>query len=154
MNGTGVAAALLSVALLSGCASTGYGSNETIGTLGGAVAGGALGSMVGGGSGRVAAIAGGALLGGFLGNQVGARLDEGDRLRAERAQLEALEYGRSARWGSPAGRAYGEVSVGPSYSYGYGGQCREYTSTVYVDGRPEIARGLACRQSDGTWRPS
>jgi outer membrane lipoprotein SlyB len=39
-----------------------------VGTVGGAVAGGALGNMAGGGSGRIAATIGGAILGGIVGN--------------------------------------------------------------------------------------
>ena len=31
--------------------------------------------------------------------------------------------------------------------------CREYTTDVIIDGRPQQMRGKACRQSDGTWRP-
>lgn len=29
--------------------------------------------------------------------------------------------------------------------------CREYTSTVMVDGRPQPAHGVACLEPDGTW---
>ena len=25
--------------------------------------------------------------------------------------------------------------------------------TVYIDGKPEVARGTACKQPDGSWRP-
>jgi hypothetical protein len=32
------------------------------------------------------------------------------------------------------------------------GECREFESTVIVDGQPRLARGLACPQPDGTWR--
>ena len=39
-----------------------------LGTVGGAVAGGALGNMAGGGAGRIAATIGGAILGGIVGN--------------------------------------------------------------------------------------
>lgn len=30
--------------------------------------------------------------------------------------------------------------------------CREYTTTVYVNGRPAQTYGTACLQPDGTWR--
>jgi surface antigen len=30
--------------------------------------------------------------------------------------------------------------------------CREFTHTIYVDGEPQVARGTACRQEDGSWR--
>src|SRR5690606_37094382 len=55
------------------------------GTLGGAAAGGALGSLIGGGKGRTAAIVGGALLGGAVGNQVVDKPVE----QQQRAQAEA-----------------------------------------------------------------
>ena len=29
--------------------------------------------------------------------------------------------------------------------------CREFTHTVYIDGRPQAMRGTACRNPDGTW---
>ncbi len=32
-----------------------------------------------------------------------------------------------------------------------GAPCREYTETVYIDGKPQAARGTACRNPDGTW---
>lgn len=32
------------------------------------------------------------------------------------------------------------------------GECREFQSTVIVDGQPLPARGLACPQPDGSWR--
>jgi hypothetical protein len=32
------------------------------------------------------------------------------------------------------------------------GECREFESTVIVDGQQRLARGLACPQPDGSWR--
>jgi surface antigen len=29
--------------------------------------------------------------------------------------------------------------------------CRDYTHTIYIDGRPQTMRGTACRNPDGTW---
>ncbi len=37
---------------------------------------------------------------------------------------------------------------GPAVSNG----CREFQSTVIVDGQPRMSKGLACPQADGTWR--
>lgn len=63
-------AALAAVLMTAGCAQSGSGpASPGLGTLGGAAAGGALGSLVGGGRGRTAAIVGGAVLGGIVGNQ-------------------------------------------------------------------------------------
>jgi len=55
---------------LSACASRG----ETVGTVGGAVAGGALGSAATGGS--TVGTVGGAALGGAVGNEAGRRYEE------------------------------------------------------------------------------
>ena len=41
---------------------------------------------------------------------------------------------------------------GPSYEDN-GRSCRSYTHTIYIDGRPQTARGTACRNPDGTWTP-
>ena len=30
-------------------------------------------------------------------------------------------------------------------------RCSNYSQTIYVQGRPQEARGRACRQPDGTW---
>jgi len=55
---------------LSACASRG----QTVGTVGGAVAGGAIGSAATGGS--TAGTLGGAALGGVVGNEAGKRYEE------------------------------------------------------------------------------
>ncbi|HUF81184.1 MAG TPA: glycine zipper 2TM domain-containing protein [Burkholderiales bacterium] len=65
----------LSIALASVLGIAGCGSNgETVGTVGGAVVGGAVGSGVTGGS-TIGTI-GGAAAGGYIGHQVGERYEE------------------------------------------------------------------------------
>lgn len=59
-----------SVLGVGGCASRG----ETVGTVGGAVAGGAIGSAATGGS--TVGTVGGAAIGGALGNEAGRRYEE------------------------------------------------------------------------------
>src|SRR5258706_66568 len=55
-------------------------------------------------------------------------------------------------WRSPRSDAYGYLEVGDYYRYRGGYRCANYTQQIYVHGRPELARGVACRQPDGTWR--
>ena len=58
-------------------------------------------------------------------------------------------------WTNPYTNNPGYVSAGEYYDEGYqdfDGPCREFTQSVYIDGRPEQATGVACRQQDGTWR--
>jgi surface antigen len=87
--------------------------------------------------------------------EVGNGLDEGDRRRAKAAEMQALEYGgpgAPVSWRGERG-AYGTIVVGPPYAQGGYARCREYTHTVYILGRPQTTRGVACRNSDGSWTP-
>ncbi|MCB1436684.1 MAG: glycine zipper 2TM domain-containing protein [Rhodobiaceae bacterium] len=136
--------------------SRGYGGGPKagIGTVAGAIAGGVIGNQIGSGGGRVAATAIGAVLGGLIGHEIGTALDERDRERALAAEYQALEYGRSGAkvgWTNPDSGHYGEVVPGPAYESS-GNQCRTYTHTIFVDGRPQTASGTACRRPDGTWQ--
>jgi surface antigen len=144
----------LSTAACSGNPSTGTGPRENTGTLVGAVAGGLIGSQFGGGTGeRIAAGLAGAAIGGLIGNRIGAGMDDDDKQRAYAAQMQALESGKSGAavaWKNPDSGRYGSVVPGPAYQSN-GLQCRPYTHTIYIDGRPQVARGNACRNPDGTW---
>lgn len=158
MSNTKIAAMALAAATgLSACSSDPYyggGPKAGIGTVAGAVAGGVIGHQIGSGSGRVAATAIGAVLGGLIGHEIGTALDERDRERALAAEYQALEYGRSGAkvgWNNPDTGHYGEVVPGPAYESA-GSQCRSYTHTIYIDGRPQTASGTACRRPDGTWQ--
>lgn len=139
--------------LVTGCGPEGP-SNADTGTLVGAVAGGIIGNQVGSGTGRVLATAAGAFVGGVVGHSIGQRMDEHDRRLARQAEFAALERGQSGvatPWRNPDNGHYGEVVPRRSYKLG-GRSCREYTHTVYIDGRPETMRGKACRNPDGTWK--
>ncbi len=150
------AAALVAMSMTacSGNPETGTGPRENTGTLVGAVAGGLIGSQFGGGTGeRIAAGLAGAAIGGMIGNRIGAGMDDEDKQRAYAAQVQALESGRSGAavgWKNPDSGRYGSVVPGPAYQSN-GLQCRQYTHTIYIDGSPQVARGNACRNADGTW---
>jgi surface antigen len=96
----------------------------------------------------------GAPAGGVLGGPIGASLDERDRQRAYAAEMQALEHGEPGEptgWRGDAGR-YGTIVPGAPYERG-GTRCRDYSHSVYIDGRPQIARLTACRNPDGSWSP-
>src|SRR6266511_1907306 len=87
------------------------------------------------------------------GDRLGAGMDDDDKRRAYAAQMQALEAGKSGvavAWKNPDSGRYGSVVPGPAYQSN-GLQCRPYTHTIYIDGRPEVARGNAGRNPDGTW---
>ena len=69
------------------------------------------------------------------------------------AQMQALDSGPSGApvaWRNPDSGRYGNVVPGPAYQTN-GGYCRQYTHTVYIDAKPQIERGTACRKPDGSW---
>lgn len=146
----------LAVTACAGDPATGTGPKENSGTLVGAIAGGLIGSQIGGGTGeRIAAGVAGAAIGGLVGNRIGAGMDDEDKRRAYAAQIQALESGRAGTpvaWRNPESGRYGSVVPGPYYDQG-GAQCRQYTHTIYINGQPQAARGTACRNPDGTWTP-
>ncbi len=135
-------------------ASTGCANREDSGTAIGAIAGGVLGSQVGRGRGSIATAAIGAVVGGVIGSEIGRSMDQRDRMLAQRAEFAALERGTSGRaeiWRNPDNDRHGEVIPGPPMRRG-SEDCREYEHRVYIDGRPRVMRGIACRNPDGTWR--
>lgn len=149
----GTASLLLAASLSLGACQTGnMSSGETVGTLGGAVAGGLLGSRFGGGSGKLATTAIGTLLGAFAGRELGRRFSDADQQRASNAEEQAVADNRSITWNNPQSGNGGTIQPTRTYQDPTGQTCREYTHTVTVGGQREVARGNACRQSDGTWR--
>jgi len=93
--------------------------------------------------------------GGIFGGSIGPNLDERDRQRAFAAEIQALEFGEPGNpvgWRSDGGGRRGTVVPGAYYE-GRGTRCRDISHTVYIDNRPQIARGTACRNPDGTWSP-
>ena len=146
------AAALALALATAGCADL---NNAETGTIIGTVTGGVIGNQFDQGSGRVLATAAGIFIGGIVGHSIGKRMDEHDRMMAQRAEFDALENGRSGEpveWRNPDSGHYGEVYAEPVYR-DRGRPCRAYRHTVVIDGQRETLRGRACRRPDGTWRP-
>lgn len=120
--------------LLAGCTTTsGGGSNVSLGSEASA-------------PGMVAA-------GGMLNGAIGTGLDEADRQRAYNAEVAALEEGGP---GTPVGwrgdnGAHGTVIAGPAYQRAGYVRCRDYSHTVFMQGRTQLARGAACRTPEGNW---
>lgn len=144
--------AMLAVFLLSACAEGQ--EKQTVGTIVGAGVGAVLGSQVGSGKGRLASVAIGTLAGAWLGSEAGKTLDAADRMNARQTAQNALEYnpsGQSSTWRNPDSGNSGSYT--PTSTYRSDGRdCREFDSTIHVDGKSEPATGRACRDDDGTWR--
>lgn len=82
---------------------------------------------------------------GVLGGSIGQSLSEKDRETAMAAQQDAVSSGARKSWRGEHG-VYGFVAPGAET-----GACRDYTHKIFVNGRPQEAKGQACRQN-GEWR--
>lgn len=82
---------------------------------------------------------------GVVGGAVGQALDEKDRETAIAAQQQAISSGERKSWRGAHG-AYGFILPGPE-----SGACRDYTHRIFINGRPQEAKGQACLQN-GEWR--
>ncbi len=127
-------------------------NKSDIGTAAGAIGGGIIGYQFGGGAGKALATVGGALLGGMLGRSIGSSMDNADKVAYDNASQRAMETGRSQSWKNPHSGHYGSVTPQRRYVDDEGQLCREYTQTIYIDGKKNTGRGTACREDDGTWR--
>lgn len=86
---------------------------------------------------------------GVSGGPLGSKLDPADRSAAGAAQMTAVETGERKSWRGKQG-AFGLVEPGPEATRSEG-VCRDYSHTIYIDGRPQSGKGLACR-TQGVWR--
>lgn len=94
-----------------------------------------------------------ALGGGIVGKETGLTISKADRQRALEAEYRALEAapgGQPVTW-QGSGVTGSVVATAP---YQVGSQnCRQYSHTITVKGQDNVARGVACRNADGTWTP-
>jgi len=140
---------------LAGCESLqSGGTKQTVGTAGGAVLGGILGSKVGGGNGQLWATGAGALIGALLGSEIGKSLDRADQNYMGQAnqQAHSAPVGETISWNNPESGNSGTVTPVRDGTDSSGRVCREYQQTIYVGGQQETGYGTACQQSDGSWR--
>lgn len=136
-------------AFIAGCQTSP--DKQQIGAVAGGVLGGVLGSNIGEGKGKTAAIIAGTMAGAMLGGTIGQYMDETDQIKMQHA-LEQNRTNQVSAWHNQnTGR---DVSVTPmrTYKNADGLDCREYTTTINIDGRQQTATGTACRAADGSWK--
>lgn len=95
-----------------------------------------------------------AVIGGIASNDIGREMSTRERGIAADAEYRALEYGQSGSktaWTYPAMNTRGTIVPGRPYKKGEQ-YCRVYTHTVNRGDGPEIVKGVACRDDNGTWR--
>lgn len=85
----------------------------------------------------------------------GYRLNEMDRAQANRAFQKAAncEIGQPVYWRNSFTDRQGSIRPVADGMNAMGLYCREFQTTVYVDGRAERMTGKACRTRDGRWVP-
>jgi Ni/Co efflux regulator RcnB/surface antigen len=127
-------------------------SPDPAGVIAGALIGGLLGNAAGRGNGG-ATIAG-VIFGGAVGAALTNDLDCEDRSYAYRTYYDGFNSGRPGsrfEWRNPRNDHRGEFLLGNYYNDPYGFRCANFSQAIYIQGRPQEARGVACRQPDGTW---
>ena|GEM_PF-1567638 len=122
--------ALVALAVLSGCASTASPSVETSAPAAAAVA------VTPPPPPPYSGLASGSL---------GQNLSGAGKAAANKAELAALASGERKTWRGDDG-SYGYVAPAAGT-----GDCRDFTHTVYINGRPQIGTGKACRAGD-SWK--
>lgn len=126
-------------------------TQQDVGTVTGAVAGGLLGSTVGGGSGRLVAIGVGTLAGAYIGGKIGKHMDDEDRARMNQA-LDNNNAGQPAYWRNAKTGTQYKVTPVKNVSVNGNKYCREYQTTATINGQQQKMYGTACRQPDGSWK--
>jgi surface antigen len=129
------------------------GSNQSAGFLLGAFSTPVAKPPAGKGNIRVS-MGNGAIIGGIGSDEIGRQMSTRERGIAADAEYRALEYGRSGAavaWTYPAMNHRGSIVPGRPYKKG-DQYCRTYTHTINRGGSPEIVKGVACREDNGTWR--
>ena len=97
-----------------------------------------------------------ALKGGLVSRISGVKLSSSDRARAletEYKVLEAAPSGQSVVW-QGSGSLKGQVTAAVPYQVG-SQNCRQYTHSLVIKDsvEPLVARGAACRNANGSWKP-
>jgi len=125
--------------------------NADVGTVIGGIIGGILGSKIGKGDGKTLATIAGVIVGATIGNTVGESMDVADKYCAGQAFVNAKDS-QSVAWINPDTQRQYTVTPDNTYTRDNGRYCRDYTSSVVVNGQRTQATGTACRENGGNWQ--
>ena len=82
---------------------------------------------------------------GLASGSLGQSLNVVGKSAANKAELAALASGERKTWRGDDG-SYGYVAPAAGT-----GDCRDFTHTIYINGRPQVGAGKACRTGD-SWK--
>jgi surface antigen len=125
-------------------------NRDVIGAVIGGAAGGTIGSQFGKGSEGTVATNGGTIAGVLIGGAIGCSMDEADQACIAQT-LEQAPAQHAVAWSNPDGGHYSVVPL-EGYEDGKGRICRDYRTTATIEGRQQQLYGTACRQPDGSWQ--
>lgn len=137
---------------LAGCAADGSVSKRKVGTVGGAIIGGLIGTQIGAGSGRTIAIIAGAALGAYLGSEVGDYMDRQDQVNTQQAVADTPTH-HTAYWTNDKGNHF-QVTPNDDIYYDQANKryCRDFTQSVTAGGEVHTVNGKACApEKSGPW---
>ncbi|MBL4614876.1 MAG: glycine zipper 2TM domain-containing protein [Magnetovibrio sp.] len=148
---------VLAAALLVGVSACSWNDNrtETMGAVVGGLVGGIIGSKMGKGTGRNVAIVIGATLGAMWGRDIAKEMTSTDKHFSKRTTEDTLEYGKPGQtvsWSNPDSGNSGSITPDQVYANDKGENCRQFETTVSVEGEDRTATGTACKSSDGQWQ--
>ena len=142
-----IIAPLIIVLLLPSCSRDP--DNQDIGTITGAVVGGIVGNQIGDGQGKVVATGIGVMVGSIIGGNIGASMDEVNRMKMSQA-LENTKTNHSRSWVDPNTNT--KYIIKPTKTTDQNNViCRNFTMSVVIDGKIQVANGVACRDPKGNW---
>lgn len=135
------------------CSSTNTRSqNTSIGAVTGAVIGGVAGSAIGAGTGQIVAIGVGAVAGALIGGAIGNSMDSSDSAKVYSA-MDHNPAHKASTWKNPkTGARYSVAPTSNMMTIKGNPNCRQFRSVVWVNGKKQHIKGVACRQADGTWQ--
>jgi len=143
------------LALSLGACSWNDSRTETLGGVLGGVVGGIVGSKFGKGTGQGVAVVLGATLGAMWGQDIAKGMTDIDKVFSERTTKDTLEYGKpgeTAHWSNPDSGNSGTITADEAYTNDDGEGCRQFETTVNVEGEDRAVTGTACRTNDGEWQ--
>jgi surface antigen/Ni/Co efflux regulator RcnB len=127
---------------------------DPAGALVGAVIGGLLGNAAGNRRNSTETTIAGVVAGGVIGAALTSKLDCNDRSYAYKTYNTGFNAGKANAyydWQNPQSGTRGRLHVLDYYEDEDNFRCSVYSQTVWINGRPEEARGRACQQPDGAW---
>ena len=149
MNKSLILLVLLSFSLV-GCSTNTQKENTATGVVSGAVIGGLAGSLIGAGTGQAVAIGVGIVGGALLGGYIGHNMDSSDNANMNAAMDKPTNH--STSWKNDKTKSSYTVTPTSDKMTMNNSMCRHFTTTAVINGKAEKVHGVACQQSDGTWK--